>query len=113
MAYTGSYKLDWGSDLRKELTVSSGSAIIKVERGTVAIGPYVEEVLYVAPVEADPEADPPIEEVEEVEYVAPKPDDTCYLIHYDDAQNWEKVTATVGLFNFSGDADVRILVSST
>jgi hypothetical protein len=51
----------------------AGKALIYCTRGTVTIAKHVEEVAYVAPVAADPEAEPPVEEVLEVEYVAPEP----------------------------------------
>jgi hypothetical protein len=99
-----SYKLDWGGADRVSVTFT-GKALVSVESGEVAIGKYVEEVAYVAPVEADPEAEPPVEAVEEVEYVAPKPSKDGLVIHWNRPPYGVVVEGTVGFYNVSNAAD--------
>lgn len=66
------------------------------------------EVEYVAPVAADPEAEPPVEEVLEVAYVAPKPDETCFPLPLNTIITIPYPT-TLNLFSPIADADVRVL----
>lgn len=87
----------------------AGKADILVLWGDVYTSAAVAETLYVAPVAADPGAEPPVEEVIEVLYVAPQPSRESFRL-IPGIVRVEAGASTLNLFSPNSDADVRVLL---